>query len=435
MEEEQAVIYGLEHPSRALCAQTLPDGCEQVRFLVGTASVRQENQVHVIDYDEEADLLTTRTLQHPKGEVWSIASAADGGLFATLHRNSSGGGGGGGAGEGHGVSIYTSVSALVNENENENEGKERSSLGEDETPSLSPACSLLGNTHQAVCWHPSNGQRLATMGRTNLTVWDLGESGGGGGGGGGTSAKAATTVKGVTDDSHPASVVCRWNPHQGSQLVATAIGSTIQGWDLRSGQSSFLVARAHDLAVRSVDFNPNRQYYMATGGDDGTVRFWDIRASSHPLAELSEHTHWVWSVRYNPFHDQLVLSGGSDGLVALSNLASLSSDLLSDLAAVAGGGGGGDEPEAEERDRGEEEEEEEGKGDDAGADTIDETGAAAGKKELAVDGLLRGYDEHEDSVYSAEWSATDPWMFASLSYDGRLVLNRVPRQTKYSILL
>ena len=33
------------------------------------------------------------------------------------------------------------------------------------------------------------------------------------------------------------------------------------------------------------------------------------------------------------------------------------------------------------------------------------------------------------------WSAADPWCFASLSYDGRVVVNRVPGQIKYKILI
>lgn len=51
------------------------------------------------------------------------------------------------------------------------------------------------------------------------------------------------------------------------------------------------------------------------------------------------------------------------------------------------------------------------------------------------DGVLATYNEHEDSVYSVEWSSADPWTFASLSYDGRLVISKVPRAEKYSILL
>lgn len=34
------------------------------------------------------------------------------------------------------------------------------------------------------------------------------------------------------------------------------------------------------------------------------------------------------------------------------------------------------------------------------------------------------YEEHEDSVYGLAWSAVDPWLFASLSYDGRVVINK-----------
>lgn len=51
------------------------------------------------------------------------------------------------------------------------------------------------------------------------------------------------------------------------------------------------------------------------------------------------------------------------------------------------------------------------------------------------DGVINTYEEHEDSVYALDWSAADPWTFASLSYDGRLVINRVPRSVKYKILL
>lgn len=51
------------------------------------------------------------------------------------------------------------------------------------------------------------------------------------------------------------------------------------------------------------------------------------------------------------------------------------------------------------------------------------------------DRVMRVYGDHEDSVYSAEWSTADPWVFASLSYDGRLVIHHVPRDDKFKILL
>jgi len=33
------------------------------------------------------------------------------------------------------------------------------------------------------------------------------------------------------------------------------------------------------------------------------------------------------------------------------------------------------------------------------------------------------------------WSSEDPWSFASLSYDGRVAVHKVPSQVKYKILI
>lgn len=57
------------------------------------------------------------------------------------------------------------------------------------------------------------------------------------------------------------------------------------------------------------------------------------------------------------------------------------------------------------------------------------------RSEATTDGIVLKYDEHEDSVYGVEWSSADPWVFASLSYDGRMVVGRVPRRIKYQMLL
>lgn len=57
------------------------------------------------------------------------------------------------------------------------------------------------------------------------------------------------------------------------------------------------------------------------------------------------------------------------------------------------------------------------------------------QSQVIADGIVNICEEHEDSVYTAEWSSVDPWIYASLSYDGRLDINRVPRAIKYRILL
>jgi len=52
-----------------------------------------------------------------------------------------------------------------------------------------------------------------------------------------------------------------------------------------------------------------------------------------------------------------------------------------------------------------------------------------------ADGLVRPYLDHEQSVFSAVWCAADAWIFASVSLDGKAVINHVPSSEKYKILL
>jgi WD40 repeat protein len=48
----------------------------------------------------------------------------------------------------------------------------------------------------------------------------------------------------------------------------------------------------HTTPCRDLDFNPNKQYYMATCGDDGYSRFWDVRNPSEPAVARADHSHW-----------------------------------------------------------------------------------------------------------------------------------------------
>jgi WD40 repeat protein len=191
----------------------------------------------------------------------------------------------------------------------------------------------------------------------------------------------------------------KWNPHLDGNQFALISASSVTGMDLRSMKEAWKIPKAHKFQVRDIDFNPNKQYYVATCGDDCSARFWDFRNPNEPLKELMCHTHWVWRVRFNTFHDQLVLTSGSDSRVLLHSLPSISS-----------------EPQ----------------GRTIFSDSEEEDRAAPPPLE---EGILAKYEEHEDAVYAVEWSSYDPWIFASLSYDGRLVINRVPKSQKYKILL
>lgn len=161
-----------------------------------------------------------------------------------------------------------------------------------------------------------------------------------------------------------------------------------------------MIENAHNQLVRDVDFNPNKQYYLASCGDDCKTKFWDIRKPNECLKTLADHSHWVWTVRYNTFHDQLLLTCSSDNRVILSSVPSLSSEPIKTTI------------------------------DDDEDSVIDKAPPVA-----EPDRVIKVYENHEDSVYNVEWSSADPWIFASLSYDGRLVIDKVPKEEKFKILL
>ncbi|XP_010348386.1 EARP and GARP complex-interacting protein 1 isoform X3 [Saimiri boliviensis] len=289
MEDDAPVIYGLEFQARALTPQTAET--DAIRFLVGTQSLKYDNQIHIIDFDDENNIINKNVLLHQVGEIWHIsASPADKGVLATCYN--------------------------------------RMSCG---------------------------------------SQWETGRKS------------------------------FHW-------LITISCCGIYRKAQARLCQI-YCIENAHGQLVRDLDFNPNKQYYLASCGDDCKVKFWDTRNVTEPVKTLEEHSHWVWNVRYNHSHDQLVLTGSSDSRVILSNMVSISSEPFGHLV-----------------------------DDDDISDQEDHRSEEKSKEPLQ-DNVIATYEEHEDSVYAVDWSSADPWLFASLSYDGRLVINRVPRALKYHILL
>lgn len=179
------------------------------------------------------------------------------------------------------------------------------------------------------------------------------------------------------------------DPHHAHQ-ISTVDETHLKTWDLRANRLAFKKDNAHLFGARDVDYNPNVQHQVLTTGEDAALRFWDLRHLSKCLLTMtSGHHHWAVRARYNSHHDQLILSCGTDSAVSLWRAGSVSPARLG--------------TESSNRD--------------------------------TPDGLVKRFEEHEDSCYSCCWSAADPWVFASVSYDGKLVVNRVPSEERYRILL
>lgn len=60
-------------------------------------------------------------------------------------------------------------------------------------------------------------------------------------------------------------------------------------------RQTYCIESAHGQLVRDLDFNPNKQYCLASCGDDCKVRFWDTRNVAEPVRTLEEHSHWCVS--------------------------------------------------------------------------------------------------------------------------------------------
>ena len=371
--EGLGLIYGLEFQCRALASVEADTDC--VKFLVGTQSLKAPNQVHEITLDEEARTLGKKVFNHEAGEVWDIASSPSNPQILSTR--------------------FSSV---------ESDGIQKTGASIWKRPEFDDSLELLCKLESveeknleiaALSWMPGSGcsssHQVMVLAENTLVLHDINEV---------TDGKSKIISTGrLEGKGHTHLNGGSWNPHQNCQQFATINEHHVRGWDVRTMTQSWMIQECLSTTVRSIDFNPNKQYILATAGDDASVRFWDIRKPSVPVAyRTNDHSHWIWSVRYNMFHDQLLLTSSSDGHVVLSCMASISSEPQGHII----------------------DDEDDVKGD------CSET--------VLDDGVIRTFDDHEDSVYAVQWSSADPWTFASLSYDGRLVLNQVPRSIKFKIL-
>ena len=57
-------------------------------------------------------------------------------------------------------------------------------------------------------------------------------------------------------------------------------------------RQTYCIENAHGQLVRDLDYNPNKQYYLASCGDDCKAKFWDVRNTTQPVKVLADHSHW-----------------------------------------------------------------------------------------------------------------------------------------------
>lgn len=225
------------------------------------------------------------------------------------------------------------------------------------------------------------GGMVATVEDEQLRCWQIGEA----------DAKEVGALQGGSDVQLAGGA---WDPSDSSRL-ASIEGRSIQLWDVRSMKNAGSVEEAAEQPLRDCCFAARSPHVLSAVGDDSQLRVWDLRRTGGgPLVTVGGHTRWVWRVRHNPVHDSLVITSSADCAVGLHYLPGVRAAAAQGRPVMA---------------------------------------APAGR--APQNGRVHTADDHEEAVYGAEWSAADPWVFASLSYDGRVVVNRVPSPIKYKILI
>ena len=379
--------YDCDAPARSIVAV---GGGDATMFAVGTQRLRGGNDVHIVTHDRDRDgARCTAVLSHPDGEIWSMDArpaeagsndAARADILATAFDGGSRAGG---------VSIWR-LPASLDAGSTPTRGEltrvastPSSTSGKDESEDAlsNPRC---------VRWSTADPSILAVVGDTFVSIARVDASAG---------TELTMTTRGSLPEGSVVGSSCSFHPDE-PEVVAVGVDTAVSVYDARSGlhRASQTIQNAHALQVRSVEYNPKRGgVTCATCGDDGVVRIWDTRSHSHPVGEMAPgHAHWAWCVTYNPEYDQLIASSGGDQCVRLWVDAGNSS------SAESGGGKGG--------------------------------GNAAAQKTHSCVSVYDGC--HADTVYGVAWGrGDDPWTFASVSYDGRVAIEKVPRAEKYRILL
>ncbi|XP_054167172.1 EARP-interacting protein homolog [Oppia nitens] len=391
-EDDSPLIYGLEFQARSLCSTSNGDSSSFVRFLVGTQSLKNENQIHLLEYLDENNTLSKTVFRHSSGEVWHVSThCKHPNLISTCYSSQS-------PTHAGKVDNHCSLWTLPIDMSAPLTDEDSTTLSQ-----LSKVSDLEVTAEEGIgrtsVWHPEDGHQIINFAENKLYLWDV------------ESHKNLSTINADFNVTAKSAnkfnkiTTFRWSPHSNCGLIGVANSNYIYAKDLRikssSGVYAWTIPNAHSQLVRDLDFNPNAQYYLSSCGDDCETRFWDVRNTSAPVLSVTNHSHWVWSVRYNLFHDQLVLTSSSDSRVVLMRAVSVASQPFGHLL----------EDESPEDDNG-----------------------VFNKTSMNTDGIIATFEEHEDSVYSVEWSVSDPWIFASLSYDGRLVINKVPKIEKFNIL-
>lgn len=357
-------------------------------FIAGSSSIAGDNNnsnnnhLHVLKYHTESNQLTVDAIlpHNTTGPVAGIAtSPSDKTVVLTYAEDT------------NAATLWKIPHEVMNRTDvdYDDDDSPPSTMGMEESAKLEMKSKIVD-----MAWRGASDDEPSAMGDVvtldqsgNLSQWDVSF------GSAEASRQITANVSGSKWNLPPRMA---WDPHSHDAMVVSS-GNKVQlvDWRTNASDGSSQAFQCHRYGITDLDYNPNKPHVLTTAGQDGLLKFWDLRLAKQPiLVSRGGHRHWVTRVSYNPFHDQLLLSAGTDSLVNLWRFSTISSAPLLTLE-----------------------------------DDADD------KSDTAAPNVRVSQHEHMDSVYAVAWGAADAWVYASVGYDGKVILSQVPSKEKYKILL
>lgn len=238
----------------------------EIRFFVATQTLKPQNQIHMVEYDDTKSTFKQKIFPHLAGEITKlICSPHDPQLLLSCYSTV----------KSSQVIMKTALHRLPNFNDCEENTEifdfKSSELIETET---------FGNIIRTTEFNKLNSNLLATVLDDKILLLERAE------------AKTRIIAE-INSKNAPKYTTGKWSQHhQGNQLIVL-MDSSIRSYDIRAPNThAWSIDDAHSQTIRDLDCNPNKHCHFATGGDDGALKIWDSRFTKEAILVRKDHQHW-----------------------------------------------------------------------------------------------------------------------------------------------
>lgn len=155
---------------------------------------------------------------------------------------------------------------------------------------------------------------------------------------------------------------------------------------------------AHNNRIICLKHLKLKAYLFCTSSMDNKIKFWDSR-EIQSIFLISSMPHWALDFNFHPTYNRLMLISCSSALVRLivfesedpfdSNISI--KEINNDLNEIS--------------------------------------------KKVKPNILVVDYNEFDETVFSSDWSEKDQWMFAGVSCNGTVHINKIPEDIKFKVLI